>query len=164
MPGHPPLAAWIPSGLPFLAQPLTVLGGQLQGCRAGLSHGEECVGDVGQKAVEIQKLPPAGLLLWARQQDGHHAGEELLAPSLRRLPPPFHLRRQSCQQPQVGSTALLLPTAPCLGDEVVSHPGGLSADSPSSPLSGGPSLLPERLGSPHWPPTTPPRREAGVAC
>ena len=100
MPGHLPLAAWIPSGLPSLVQALTVLGGQLQGCGGGLRHGEERVRDVRQKAIEIQKLAPAGLLLRAPQQHGYHAGEELLAPSLRWLPPPFRLGRQSRQQPQ----------------------------------------------------------------
>ena len=100
MPGHLPLAAWIPSGLPSLVQALTILGGQLQGCGGGLRHGEECVRDVRQKAIEIQKLAPAGLLLWAPQQHGYHAGEELLAPSLRWLPPHFRLGRQSRQQPQ----------------------------------------------------------------
>ena len=99
MPGHLPLAAWIPSGLPSLVQALTVLGGQLQGCGGGLRHGEECVRDVRQKAIEIQKLAPAGLLLWAPQQHGYHAGEELLAPSLWWLPPHFRLGRQSRQQP-----------------------------------------------------------------
>lgn len=99
-PGHPPLAAWTPSGPPSLAQALTVLGWRLQGCGAGLCHGEERIRDVGQEAIEIQKLAPTRLLLWAPQQHGHHAGEELLAPSLRRLPPPFRLGRQSRQQLQ----------------------------------------------------------------
>lgn len=94
VPGHPPLAAWF---LPSWVQALTVLGCQLQGCGAGLSHGEERVGDVRQKAIEVQKLPPTGLLLWAPQQHRHHAGEELLAPLLWWLPPPFHLGRQSQQ-------------------------------------------------------------------
>ena len=92
-PGHPPLAAWVFTGLPLQVQALTVLRAQLQGRGAGLSHGEERVGDVGQKAVQVQKLPPARLLLWAPKQHGHHAGEELLAPSLRWLPTPFHLGR-----------------------------------------------------------------------
>lgn len=100
MPGHLPLAARILSGLPSLVQALTVLGGQLQGCGGGLRHGEERVRDVGQKAIEIQKLVPTGLLLRAPQQHGYHAGKELLAPSLRWLPPPFRLGRQNRQQPQ----------------------------------------------------------------
>lgn len=98
-PGHPPLAARVFTGLPLQVQALTVLRAQLQGRGAELSHGEERVGDVGQKAVQVQKLPPARLLLWAPEQHGHHAGEELLAPSLRWLPTPFHLGRQNLQQP-----------------------------------------------------------------
>lgn len=83
--------------LPGFSQALTVLRGQLQGCGAGLSRGEERVRDVGQKAIEVQKLPRTGVLLWAPQQHRHHAGEELLAPSLCGLPSPFHLARQSPQ-------------------------------------------------------------------
>lgn len=96
-PGHPPWAAWILKGLLSRVQALTIFGEQLQGPGAGLSHGEECVGDVGQKTIEVQKLPPAGLLLWTPQQHRHHAGEELLTPSLWRLPSPFRLGRQNCQ-------------------------------------------------------------------
>lgn len=96
VPGHPPLAAWVLKGLLSRVQALTILGGQLQGRGAGLSHGEERVGDVGQETIQVQKLPPTGLLLWAPQQHRHHAGEELLAPSVRWLPPGFRLGRQSC--------------------------------------------------------------------
>lgn len=91
VPSHPPLAAWILTGLLSQVQALTVLGWQLQRCGAGLSHGEESVGDVGQKAIEVQKLPPSRFLLWAPQQHRYHAGEELLAPSLWWLPPRFRL-------------------------------------------------------------------------
>lgn len=92
-------------------QALTVLGGQLQGRGAGLRHGEECVGDVGQEAVEVQELPPTGLLLGAPQQHRHHAGEELPAPLLWRRPPPFHLAKQ--QSLPVGGTPHLSPVC-CL--------------------------------------------------
>lgn len=78
---------------PSWVQALTILRGQLQGRGVGLSHGEESVGDVGQKAIEVQKLPPARLLLWAPQQHGHHAGEELFAPLSWWLPPLLHLGR-----------------------------------------------------------------------
>lgn len=98
--GHlsPAILLWLPrffTGLLSQVQALTILGGQLQRCGAGLSHGEESVGDVGQKAIEVQKLPPSRLLLWAPQQHRYHTGEELLAPSLWWLPPPFRLGRRS---------------------------------------------------------------------
>lgn len=114
-------------GLPLQMQALTILRGQLQGCGAGLRHGEERVGDVGQKAVEVQKLPATGLLLRAPKQHGHNAGEELLAPSLRWLPIPFGLGRQSLQQPREGRRGLVLPlTLPCalhLEDDMLSRSG-----------------------------------------
>lgn len=81
---------------PFLGTGLTVLGRQLQGRGAGLGRGEERVRDVRQKGTEVQQLPP-GLLRWAPQQHGHHAGEELLTPLLRWLPPSLRLGRQRRQ-------------------------------------------------------------------
>lgn len=74
-----------------------------------MRHGEESVGDIGEKAVDVQELPPTRLLLGAPQQHWHHTGEELLAPSLWWRPPAFRLERQSGHLPALRLTAPPLP-------------------------------------------------------